>query len=128
MNELEKLKAAKEVRLRWDTPSQSQNYNDWLDAEIARLEDPHAEAKQAVEYLRGYADHNVAEHKVVQYVGHLTAELAHYKIQYQHAKEAAAEPLDPKRVLATAATIIGEPFGSYFSLANSSAKPYKVQK
>ena len=120
MDELEKLKAAKEVRLRWDTPSQSQNYNDWLDAEIARLEDPHAEAKH---YLSEYEKMDPVGEPwaLLKYFRHLEGELAHYKIQYQHAinevarleKEAklrnfansippgmfqpATEPLDPKR-------------------------------
>jgi hypothetical protein len=161
MTELEKLKAAKEVWETWcDTP-RAPNLKDWLDAEIARLKDPHVEAKAILANyerngyygeggkLLAYARHLESElakakeaaaeplndkidcledpfaqakHKLhgwsksetttagtwnlIQYVEHLKNERDHYKIEYKHAKEAAAEPLDPKRVLATAAAVI----------------------
>jgi hypothetical protein len=123
MDELEKLKAAKEVRVKWERSDPPISYHDWIDAEIARIEDPHAEAKDILGGWKKYGSVDKGQ-KIIAYVDHLLNELAHYKIQYQHAKEAAAEPLEPKRVLATAAKILQD--GG--KLRHEDAKPYEVKK
>jgi hypothetical protein len=139
MDELEKLKAAKEVRVEWELSDPPISYHDWIDAEIARLEDPHAEGKRLIALKIGGIP--VLKQEIIDYVRHIEGELAHYKIQYQHAKEAASEPLDPKRVLATAAKLISKRYsddGGFLDLdraraygvcsgLSENAKPYEVQ-
>lgn len=154
MTELEKLKAASDVLGVWyGLPAENkQDLGRWINAEIARLEDPHAEAKRILKELEstGYGHLHKA---LVPYVRHLESELAYYKTQYQHAKEAAkrlpepfcpiqiktaegwrdaaSEPLNPKRVLATAAKILKEKNSkdcvTYIALMSCNARPYEVQ-
>jgi hypothetical protein len=99
MTELEKMKIARSVNEVLYAQSDGRlSLSAWIDSEIARLEDPHAEAKERMKRWES-ADPTFAivERQVSAYVRHLESELAKAK--------AAAEPLDPKRVLATAATL-----------------------
>jgi hypothetical protein len=127
MTELEKLRAAKEVWTRYQNNSESnyQWYDPWIDSEIARLEDPHAEARKALENFKdSYFANQRAIHDLFH---HLESELAKAK--------AAAEPLDPKRVLATAAKLTDvldvsderkQSIRSALVWSSNSAEPYEV--
>lgn len=164
MDDIEKLKAAKELwRVYWenvhDSNDKDDNWENYLDSEIARLEDPHAKAKRViVSILSGdsldYMIHHDERQPLGNYIRHIEGELVHYKIQYQHAKEAmrpvaseyigevAVEPLDPNRVLATAAKLISDRYsdgGGFLNLdramahaicwgISENAKPYEVQE
>jgi hypothetical protein len=99
MTELEKLRAARESWARWQEKERVKSWLTWLDSEIARLSDPHAEAKEIIDGWErfGTVDKGV---KVREYVRYIESELAKAK--------AAAEPLDPKQVLTAAAKICNE--------------------
>jgi hypothetical protein len=129
MTELEKLKAVREIYNKFSPIIVDIAFDDWLRDEIARLEDSHAEARKALENFKGsYFAHQRAIHDLFQ---HLESELAKAK--------AAAEPLDPKRVLATAATLTdmldvsGERKKSIrdaliWSVDDLKTRPYEVQE
>lgn len=58
-----------------------------IECRIAQLEakaNPWRRAKSAVEYFRGFAPHNRAEHDVVAYVDHLEAENVRLKAENRH--------------------------------------------
>jgi hypothetical protein len=140
MNDIEKLKAAKEVVSAWYQVPSETGLSPWIDSEIARLEDPHAGAKTFLASMESTTAISWQK-DLAKYVRHIEGELAHYKIQYQHAKEAAAEPLNLKRVLATAAKLISKRYsddGGFLDLdraraygvcsgLSENAKPYEVQ-
>jgi hypothetical protein len=144
MTELEKLKAAKEVIDRlYDSGNMEETSYEWIVKEIARLEDPFAQAKHKLHGWSKSETTTAGTWNLIQYVEHLKNERDHYKIQYEHAKEAAAEPLDPKRVLATAAKVcdgsvqfhngtdqrvIADTAERLIWLCGINAKPYEVQE
>jgi predicted S18 family serine protease len=138
---IEKLKAAKEVYHEYHRGIENLNFNDWVQAEINRMEDPWAEAKTHVKDWKQSRSLSISPRvkSIIKYVDHLENELAHYKIQYQHTKEAAAEPLDAKRVLATAINLIGMldvsdtrkemmQSGIQWTINKWNTKPYEVKE
>jgi hypothetical protein len=122
VTELEKLKAAKEVIDKWyDSGNMEETSYEWIVKEIARLEDPFLQAKHKLHGWSKSETTTAGTWNLIQYVEHLKSKIAHYKIQYEHAKEAAAEPLDPKRVYKTAVELPCTPMGW------QKAEPYEVQ-
>jgi hypothetical protein len=119
LTELEKLRAAREVLRSWqDGPAGGPNLATYLENEIARLEDPHAEAKERMKRWES-ADPTFAivERQVLAYVRHLESELAKAK--------AAAEPLDPKRVYKTACELMWGDTRRVIE-GHENAEPYEV--
>jgi hypothetical protein len=126
MTDLEKLKIARSVNEVLYAQSDGRlSLSAWIDSEIARLEDPHAEARKALE---NFKDSYFADQRAIyDLFQHLESELAKAK--------AAAEPLDPKRVLATAAKLADifdvsearkETIRSALVWSSNSAEPYEV--
>ena len=118
MTELEKFKIAKALASEWSLTPDDRGFLEFIDTEIDRLQDPHAEAKRLIVLisfndLTEYMIQRQQRKPIVNYVRHLENELVKAKaasepLQVKTAdgwREAAAEPLDPKRVLATAAKV-----------------------
>jgi hypothetical protein len=89
MTELEKLKAAREVIDRWANDPRVIDMQSWLDSEMTRLEDPFLQAKHLLHNWKSSTTATTSAINLLQYVEHLKNERDHYKIQYEHAKEAA---------------------------------------
>jgi hypothetical protein len=117
VTELEKLKVAKEVAAIWWEKPATTTILDWLDSEIARLEDPHAEAKKVLFQWQHAEGHFAGKSIVLPYVRHLESELAKAK--------AAAEPLDPKRVDKTACELTWGDTRRFIE-GYEDAEPYEV--
>lgn len=140
MTELEKLKAAKEVWLKWsDDDAVTIEWTDWLINEIGRLEDPHKEAKNII---ARFSETNLPWHLTNSEVKGIRKYVDHIKSEISEAK-AAAGPLDPMRVLATAAKvcdgsinfhngtdqrIINETAQRLIWLCGINAEPYEVKE
>jgi hypothetical protein len=139
VTEIDRLKIAKCVHSSWLKRPNTDNvvFSQWLDREIANLDDPFAQAKHKLHGWSKSETTTPGTWNLIHYVEHLKNERDHYKIQYEHAKEAAAEPLNPKRVLATAEKILksrGESFAAECvdvairQTVGVKSKPYEVQE